>query len=89
MSMGFHLPAVFERAGFRFERVRAEAVIQGQGAQFPLSGLLGLLRPRLIATGVASAAEIDVLLPRIDVEARVATAVYISEMSFCAWGEVL
>ena len=88
-AMGFHLPAVFERAGFRFERVRAEAVIQGQGAQFPLSGLLGLLRPRLIATGVASAAEIDVLLPRIDVEARVATAVYISEMSFCAWGEVL
>ena len=42
-AMGFELPATLVQAGLKFERVRAEAVIQGQGAQYSPSILLELV----------------------------------------------
>jgi len=84
-SMGFSLPATLVKAGLRFERIRAEAVIQGQGTQFPLSALLKLVQPRVISAGIATQAEIDSLAARLDAESRDPTCVYVSEMSFCAW----
>lgn len=84
-SMGFALPSTFVEAGLRFERIRAEAIIQGQGTQHPLSDLLKIMQSRLISAGIATQTEIDSLMPQLDVEASDPTNVYIWSMSFCAW----
>lgn len=86
LSLGFELPDVMVRAGLEFHRIRAEAVIQGQGTQFPLAHLVSLLAPRLVAAEVADQAEIAGVVTRLEEEAADPTGVYISEMSFCAWG---
>ncbi|MBM4269711.1 MAG: methyltransferase domain-containing protein [Deltaproteobacteria bacterium] len=85
-AMGFDLPSTLAEAGLTFERIRAEAVIQGQGTQYPLRDLLGLLRSRLITAGVATQAEVDALAAGLEAESLDRTSVYVSEMSFCAWG---
>ncbi|MEM8963776.1 MAG: methyltransferase domain-containing protein [Acidobacteriota bacterium] len=84
-AMGFRLPSTLVQAGLRFERIRAEAVIQGQGTQFPLAELLKLVQARVIATGIATQDEVDSLAVRLDEESRDPTSIYVSEMSFCAW----
>jgi len=84
-AMGFALPATFAKAGLRFARIRAEAVILGQGTQYPLSVLLKMMQPRLIAVGIATQAEVDTLAEQLDTEAQNPTDVYIGSMSFCAW----
>ncbi|MEZ4728652.1 MAG: methyltransferase domain-containing protein [Caldilineaceae bacterium] len=84
-AMGFALPATLVQAGLRFARIRAEAVILGQGTQYPLSVLLKMMQPRLIAAGIATQAEVDALVDQLDAEARDPTNVYIGAMSFCAW----
>ncbi len=82
-SMGFHLPAVFAAAGLRFERVWAEAVIDGQGDQYTLGELLQLLNARLESSGVATASEVDLLIMQIEQE-REPHTVFVSGMRFCA-----
>lgn len=84
-AMGFALPATLVQAGLRFERIRAEAVILGQGTQYPLSVLLKLMQSRLIAADIATQAEVDSLADQLDAEALDPTNVYIGAMSFCAW----
>jgi 2-polyprenyl-3-methyl-5-hydroxy-6-metoxy-1,4-benzoquinol methylase len=84
-TMGFDLPATLVQAGLRFGRIRAEAVMQGQGTQYPLSALLKLVQSRVISAGIATQAEVDSLAARLDAESRDPTCVYVSEMSFCAW----
>jgi len=84
-AMGFALPATLTEAGLRFERIRAEAVILGQGAQFPYSVLLPMMQSRLITAGIATQAEVAVLVDQLDAEAGDPTNVYIGAMSFCAW----
>ena len=84
-TMGFGLPAALAQAGLRFERIRAEAVIQGQGTQYPLSGLLKLMQARVISAGIATRDEVDSLSARLETERRDPTCVYVSDMSFCAW----
>ena len=84
-SMGFHLPATFVAAGLQFERIWAEAVIDGQGDQYTLGELLQLLKPRLESAAVATASEIDSLVTQIEVE-REPTNVFVSGMRFCAKG---
>lgn len=84
-AMGFTLPATLARAGLSFQRVRAEAVIQGQGTQYPLSALLELLQARVISAGIATRDEVESLVARLQAERRDPTSVYVSEMSFCAW----
>jgi len=84
-AMGFALPATFVKAGLRFERIQAEAIILGQGTQYPLSVLLKMMPPRLAATGIATQAEVDSLAEQLDIESSDPTSVYIWSMSFCAW----
>ena len=84
-TMGFDLPATLVQAGLRFGRIRAEAVMQGQGTQYPLSALLKLVQSRVISAGIATQAAVDSLAARLDAESRDPTCVYVSEMSFCAW----
>jgi hypothetical protein len=86
VAMGFDLPSTFVEAGLEFEKIRAEAVIQGQGTQYPLPALLQLLQSRVIAAGIATQPEVDGLVTRLGDESRDPTRVYVSEMSFCAWG---
>lgn len=84
-AMGFALPATLAEAGLNFERIRAEAVIMGQGTQFPYSALLKMMQPRLIAASIATQAEIDSVVEQLDTESSDPTAVYVAAMSFCAW----
>jgi SAM-dependent methyltransferase len=85
-SMGFALPSTLAEAGLRFARVRAEAVIQGQGTQYPLSVLLGFVRSRVTAAGIATEPEVDALISQLDAESADNTRVFVSDVSFCAWG---
>ncbi|MGD2184301.1 class I SAM-dependent methyltransferase [Lusitaniella coriacea] len=82
-SMGFHLPATLSNAGLRFERIWAEAVIDGQGDQYTLGELLQLLKPRFESSDVATISEIESLLPQIEME-REPINVFVSGMRFCA-----
>ena len=84
-AMGLGLPATLAKAGLKFERIRAEAVIEGQGTQFPLSGMLKLLQTRFISTGIATQEEVDSLVAQVEAESSDRTSVYVSGMSFCAW----
>ena len=85
LAMGFELPAILVKAGLKFERVRAEAIIEGQGTQFPLSDMLKLMRTRIISAGIATQAEIDSLMVQLENESQDRTSIYASSMSFCAW----
>ncbi|MEL7062061.1 MAG: methyltransferase domain-containing protein, partial [Acidobacteriota bacterium] len=67
-SMGFHLPQTFLEAGLSFERIWAEAVVEGQGDQFPLGELLTLIAPRLEAAAIASADDIAALVDQLQRE---------------------
>ena len=82
-SMGFHLSATFINAGLQLERIRAEAVIEGQGEQYTLAELLQLLAPRLESAGVATASAITSLNARMDLE-KDPSHVFVSGMRFCA-----
>jgi SAM-dependent methyltransferase len=84
-AMGFDLPATFARAGLTLGRIRAEAVIQGQGTQYPLADLLKLVQSRVISAGIATQTEVDAIASQLSTENRDPTHVYVSEMSFCAW----
>lgn len=87
IAMGFGLPKLLVDAGFCFEGIRAEAVIEGQGMQFPLSVLTRMMSQRLIAHEIATASEIESLAARIESEIQQSrTTVYVSAMNFCAWG---
>ena len=83
-SMGFHLPATLTQAGLRLEGIWAEAVIEGQGDQYPLPELLRLLGPRLESANIATRADIEQLTAQIIAEANDPTQVYMSGMRFCA-----
>jgi SAM-dependent methyltransferase len=88
-AMGLDLPNTLMRAQLHFESIRAEAVIEGQGTQYPLSTLLELMGPRLIAGGGITKQEIDALAKRVEEEGCDPTRTYISSMSFCGWGHKL
>jgi ubiquinone/menaquinone biosynthesis C-methylase UbiE len=81
-SMGFHLPATYRNAGLQFERIWAEAVIDGQGDQYTLCEVLQLLASRLESTGVATAPEIEILIAQIDAESDPEN-IFVSGMYFC------
>ncbi|MDA8018928.1 MAG: methyltransferase domain-containing protein [Thermoanaerobaculia bacterium] len=82
-SMGFHLPATLSTAGLQFERIWAEAVIEGQGDQYSLGELLQLLSPRLESAGVATTSEVETLAAQIDIESDPSN-IFVSGMRFCA-----
>jgi ubiquinone/menaquinone biosynthesis C-methylase UbiE len=82
---GFELPATFVQAGLTFERIKAEAIIQGQGTQYPLAVLLKFVAARIVDSGIATMMEIESLIAQIETESSHATSVYISDMTFCAW----
>lgn len=84
-SMGLHLPATLAEAGLDFARIRGEAVIQGQGSQYPLADLLGMMKARIVTAGIATSAEVDSLVERVRDEASDPTRVFVSDISFCAW----
>ena len=81
--MGCHLPATYIDAGLHFEKIWAEAVLEGQGDQYRLSELLSLLSPRLEEASVAIAFEIEKLIAQINSEIN-PSKVFLSGMRFCA-----
>ncbi len=87
MSMGFNLPKTLIDSGLEFEKVFAEAVIQGQGEQFLLSDMVKVLTQRLIDKGIANQQAINNLVQGLIEESQDKSNVYISDMSFCAWAK--
>lgn len=81
-SMGFHLPAIYIKAGLEVGRIRAEAVIDGQGDQYTIGELIKLLQPRLESAGIATSASIESLVAKIETEID-GSQIFISGMRFC------
>jgi SAM-dependent methyltransferase len=84
-AMGLMLPQTFAEAGFRLEGIRGEAVIVGQGGQFPLSFMLKMMMPRVLALGIGSQAEAEELVTLLEEEEKGVSSVYVWSMSFCGW----
>lgn len=87
LHMGFHLAATLEAAGLRVEQVRAEAVVQTPHTHHPMAQIVRAMLPRIVAHGVATAAELDVdtLEQRLVDERTAANATYVGDMIFGAW----
>lgn len=84
-DLGFSLPALFTEAGFEPKGIKADAVINGQGSQFPLAHGLKLMGSRVLQAGVASQEEIDELIVQLEEESQDRTKVFIMNLSFFAW----
>jgi SAM-dependent methyltransferase len=86
--LGFELHAILDAAGLSVDAVRAEAIVQTPTASHASGAIVRAMLPRIVAHGVATAAEIDVdtLDERLLAERRAAQATYIGELAFGAWG---
>jgi hypothetical protein len=60
MHVGFDLHAVLTAAGLIVEAIRAEAIVQTPTASHASGSIVRAMLPRIIAHGVATAAEVDV-----------------------------
>lgn len=87
LQMGLHLAPALEAAGFRVERVRAEATILTAQQSHRIGAIVRAVLARIVAAGVASAEEIalDTLEERLEAERRQAKGTCIWEMVFGAW----
>jgi len=87
LHMGLHLWPALEEAGFRVERVRAEATILTAQQSHHIGAIVRVMLARIVAAGVASAEEIalDTLEERLEAERRQANGTCIWEMVFGAW----
>jgi ubiquinone/menaquinone biosynthesis C-methylase UbiE len=90
IHIGFELHGVLTLAGLIVEAVRAEAIVQTPTASHASGAIVRAMLPRIVAHGVATAAEIDVetLDERLLAERRAADATYIGELAFGAWARV-
>ena len=91
INMGFHLESVLTETGFRVEQLRAEAVVQTSTQSHPIAHIVRLMLPRIVGSGVATEAEIDVetLEDRLVAEREEAQTTYIGELIFGAWARKL
>ena len=88
ICMGFDLAPTFARAGLELETLRVEAIAQTPTAHFPIGLLARAMLPRVVASGVATADEIepDTLDRRLLAERQAANATFIGDVIFCAIG---
>lgn len=87
IHLGFSLAAIFEQAGLRVERVRAEAVVQTPDVHHPVGPIFRAMLPRILERGVATEAELDIetLDERLIDERRRARATYVGDLVFGIW----
>jgi len=90
IHIGFELDAILTSAGLAVEAVRAEAIVQTPATSHATGAIVRAMLPRIIAHGVATAAEVDVdtLDDRLLAERRAANATYIGELAFGACARV-
>jgi SAM-dependent methyltransferase len=90
IHIGFELEAIFTAAGLAVEAIRAEAIVQTPTASHASGAIVRAMLPRILAHGVATAAEIDVdtLDERLLAERRAANATYIGELAFGGWARL-
>lgn len=84
-AMGLVLRSTLTAAGFQFEGIRGEAVIAGQGTQFPLSFMAKMMTQRVLTLGVATQSEIEELIAQLKEEEKELSSTYVWTMSFCGW----
>lgn len=76
-AMGFALPSVLPLA-LCCAYIRADAIILGQGTEFPLSTMVKFMQQRLISSGIATQAEVDSISDQMHIEeSRDPTSVYV------------
>lgn len=87
IQMGFHLHEVLTEAGLAVEGVRAEAIVQTPNQHNHLGNMVKGGVDRIIASGAATAADIDIetLQDRLDAERVSTNATYIGDMMFGVW----
>ena len=86
-GLGFRLAPMLARAGAEVEALWAQAIFSGheKGVHHALHDLVGMMQPRLLASGVATEAEID--LPTLEARLRAERAAnpssYAADMAVC------
>ena len=74
-------------AGLEVEHVRAEASLQTRAQPYPVGFIVRAMLSRIVAHGVATAAEMDVdtLEERLTEERERTDATYVVDLAFGAW----
>lgn len=87
IHLGFELWNILSQNDLVVEKIRAEAVVQTPDKPYPMAPIVKAMMPRIISTGVATEAEIDIntLEHRLDQERKKSNSTYIREMVFCVW----
>ena len=87
VHMGLHLASALVRAGYEVEHIRAEATILAPDQSHPIGTIVRAMLGRIVASGVATAEEIDIdtLDARLIAERRETNGTCIWEMVFGAW----
>ena len=85
--LGFSLAPMLSNAGLDVEALWAQAIFSGyeKGVHHPLHDLVRMVQPRLLASGVATEAEIDLpsLEARLAAERAAQPSSYVSDMAVC------
>jgi 2-polyprenyl-3-methyl-5-hydroxy-6-metoxy-1,4-benzoquinol methylase len=87
LQMGLHLAPALTLAGFRIERVRAEATVLTADQVHHIASIIRAMFTRIVDAGVATPEEIaiDSLEQQLEAERRAANGTCIWEMVFGAW----
>ncbi|MCA9688749.1 MAG: methyltransferase domain-containing protein [Myxococcales bacterium] len=87
LRMGLTLADTLTQAGLIVEEVRAEAIVQTPRTRHPTAMIVRAMLPRIVAHGVATAAELEVetLAERLAEERARTGATYVGDMVFGAW----
>jgi SAM-dependent methyltransferase len=87
LQMGLHLAPALGKAGFKVERVRAEATVLTPEQSHPIATIVRSMRGRIVEKGVATEEElaVDTLEERLAEEMRTAQGTCLWEMVFGVW----
>jgi SAM-dependent methyltransferase len=84
-DMGFRLYGVLAAAGLVVRGVRVAANIDTPAQPYPLAELVALMKPRILAQGVADEAEIELDSLAGRLEAERARGAWLADLMFGAW----
>jgi hypothetical protein len=86
-TMGLELPGALRRAGLTLGAVRAEAIVQLPEQRAAIADMVRAISPRILGTGVATAAELDVdtLDARLLAELEASALPFVGDVAVGAW----
>jgi SAM-dependent methyltransferase len=82
IHLGFNLYSVFAQAGLTVEWVKAELAVQTPSQNTELGDIVQAMLPRILKSGVATEAEIDIgtLIARLDTERQETNTIFLRDL---------